>query len=123
MNKKGFNLVELMVCIAISGILSMAMCASFRLANVKIAQLQSLSGQPFVRLVALTNSCQLIDGIYYGKASDANTLSLYTNAACTAAFGTLNRLDNSTWFNETTKSQWLLYSSNTVLKVAIISYK
>lgn len=115
--ERGFTLIELLVCLVILGIVA-PYCNSFIL---KLAKLQKLQVQGQSRVVSVGNTCISLDGIYYTKASGADSISLYTNASCTGSIGGLDRLSNPSWFNETTKSSWLVFS-NGGLKVVVIRY-
>lgn len=121
-NQRGVTLVELLVVVAIIGILVPIMGQLFLNMNkmlIKTQQAQATIPKP--RIVSITSNCTLLDGTFYGKTPDGNTLNIYTDSACTHSFGSLGRLSNEAWFNEATNSMWLTYSS-TQLKLFVVHY-
>lgn len=122
-NNKGFSLIECLAVLAIIGILAPLMgrmminAAKIMKMTTRVPVAQTL----IARIIPIGSSCTQIDGTYYGRATDSNTLGIYTNSTCSASFGTLNRLDNASWFNELTFTDWLVYSSSG-LKVRLVKY-
>lgn len=122
MNNKGFSLVEALVTIAILSILIPIFTSLFLAANQKITRLTNLVNTPQVSnkvVVTLDRNCQHLDGIYYGLTLDGNTLKIYTDSNCSSFLGTLDRLNNETWYNETTGGMWLVFA-NTSMKLLVI---
>lgn len=120
---KGFTLLECLVVLTIIGILS-PLIGRLLISSARIMkQSQIPVAQSLIaKTVSVTSSCTQIDGSYYGRSQGSDTLLIYTNSNCSNSFGSLNRLNNPSWFNESTFTDWLVYSSSGQLKVRLVRY-
>lgn len=125
-NSKGFTLVECLIVLVIIGILSPLMgkfMINFAKMQSKLSKTTAPIAQSLIaKVTPIANACTKIDGIYYGKTNNNDDLYIYTNSSCTQSLGTLNRFNNPSWFNETTFTDWLVYSINNILKVRLVKY-
>jgi prepilin-type N-terminal cleavage/methylation domain-containing protein len=121
LNKKGMSLIELMVCVAIIGILAPIMSKFFITMTKTIVKAQRTEASlttainncgPKMHLTPLTTQCKALDGRYYGKSPDGDTLHIYTDASCNNFYGSLGRLANESWFNKSTNSFWQVFNDS-----------
>ncbi len=130
MNRKGMTLLEMLVVLILVGII-VKVLASLGVHAAKItmklnkaistAQLDKPNPAKIVRVQA---TCNKVHEGYYAKTSDNTTVYIYTNEACSQAsfLGTLNYLDNASWFNEAAMTSWLVYRNAGILKVFLVKY-
>lgn len=134
-NTRGHTLLELLAVLTIMGILATMSVPFLTMFSKKIAQANAASNKlstllaqpapncvPAARVVPITSKCTLLDGVYYGYTTDNNVLKIYTDSKCSAELGTLDRVSNETWFNETTNSSWLVFQNGT-MKLAVVKYQ
>lgn len=122
-NNKGFTLLECLAVLTIIGILAPLM-GRFMINFAKLSIPRSVyTAQSLVaKVIPMSNTCTLVEDTYYAKASGTDTLNIYTNSTCTTSFGSLNRLNNPSWFDENTYTDWWVYSYSGVLKVRLVKY-
>jgi prepilin-type N-terminal cleavage/methylation domain-containing protein len=137
-NIKGFTLLEVMAAVTVLGLIgyyfNSSILISLKLAKKKqdalqasitqAAALKAALDQYFAsnpdRKVIINSACTQIDGQYYGKKVDGDTVRIYDDGAgCGHTLGTLNRVSNPNWVNDASNSLWVVYSYSGELKVLV----